>query len=329
MRKGVYAGVGILIGLIYYMFSIINVPLSENVRSSSADFNLINKNYSDSLSSVRGGVESTIFDNGSYQLMDNEYDSYVGGVVKYGKPNPMFYYMDPNESSDDSKEKKVEKVSIAKQDNSKDEDENEEEKDSPDKKLDDKKEKRDNSEYNQGGKEKLPASIKNTLKNETAKGFNLETGLNEDVNISLQLFDFGENAVLPIDEKYYNITSNFGERTDPFNGNKAIHTGLDIADSDVDGANVYSVTNGIVELVDNGDSGYGKHIIVNHGSYKTLYSHLSSIEVDKGDLINTGHVIGKVGNTGRSTGPHLHFEVRIGDVAVDPLLFIKRLELTK
>lgn len=100
------------------------------------------------------------------------------------------------------------------------------------------------------------------------------------------------------------------------------HTGLDIGNST--GQPIYAAENGKVEAAGWNNSGYGYYIIINHGGgLKTLYAHLSRIHIKNGQNIQRGQVIGDIGSTGRSTGPHLHFEVRINNARVNPLGYIK------
>jgi murein DD-endopeptidase MepM/ murein hydrolase activator NlpD len=115
-------------------------------------------------------------------------------------------------------------------------------------------------------------------------------------------------------------SSGFGNRKDPFTGGRAFHSGLDFAA--VTGTNVFSAGEGVVSFV--GDrSGYGKVVEVTHGNgLVTRYAHLSAQLAHKGQSVSTGTPIAKVGSTGRSTGPHLHFEVRRGDNALDPKPFL-------
>ncbi len=115
------------------------------------------------------------------------------------------------------------------------------------------------------------------------------------------------------------VTSRFGWRTHPLTGTRRFHSGVDIG-APMGAPVVASVTGTIVSAGWNG--GYGKAIVIQHGTQQTLYGHLSEISVQAGQSIDQGTVIGLVGSTGNSTGPHLHFEERIstdkGWVAVDP-----------
>ena len=117
------------------------------------------------------------------------------------------------------------------------------------------------------------------------------------------------------------ITDGFGERLDPFSGEGAFHTGVDVA-SDY-GAPVHSTADGIVTMA--GDhSGYGRLVVVDHGfGITTWYAHLSSISAVSGTRIKRGEVVGYTGISGRSTGPHVHYEVRINNAPVNPWRFMK------
>ncbi|MGA7804073.1 M23 family metallopeptidase, partial [Bradyrhizobium sp.] len=117
------------------------------------------------------------------------------------------------------------------------------------------------------------------------------------------------------------FTSGFGVRTDPFLGRPAMHTGLDFRAQI--GDPVRATANG--KVVSAGWSGgYGRMVEIDHGNgLATRYGHLSEINVKVGDVIKIGQVIGEVGSTGRSTGPHLHYETRIDGEAVDPQKFLR------
>ncbi len=117
-----------------------------------------------------------------------------------------------------------------------------------------------------------------------------------------------------------NTTSNFGTRTDPFLKRAAFHSGMDF--SATSGSPVLAAANGTVVFAGS-NGGYGNMIEIDHGNgLKTRYAHLSRILVSKGDTIDGGERIGLVGSTGRSTGPHLHFEVRRDGNAINPASFI-------
>jgi murein DD-endopeptidase MepM/ murein hydrolase activator NlpD len=117
------------------------------------------------------------------------------------------------------------------------------------------------------------------------------------------------------------FTSGFGVRSDPFLGRPAMHTGLDFRASS--GDPVRATANG--KVVSSGwAGGYGRMVEIDHGNgLSTRYGHLSEIHVRVGDSIKIGQVVGAVGSTGRSTGPHLHYETRIDGDAVDPQKFLR------
>ncbi len=117
------------------------------------------------------------------------------------------------------------------------------------------------------------------------------------------------------------LTSTFGYRTDPFFGRPALHSGVDLREEH--GAPVKATAAGTVSVA-GPQGGYGNLVEIDHGGgISTRYGHLSAIDVAPGQQIAPGAVIGRVGSTGRSTGPHLHYEVRIDGEAVDPSRFLK------
>lgn len=117
------------------------------------------------------------------------------------------------------------------------------------------------------------------------------------------------------------VTGSFGERIDPFNGEGAFHTGVDIAA--IVGQPVVAPADGVVDFA-NFMGGYGRAIILEHGhGIITRYGHLSGFAVTPGQHVRRGDVIGFVGLSGRSTGPHLHYEVRINDTPVNPYKYLR------
>jgi murein DD-endopeptidase MepM/ murein hydrolase activator NlpD len=113
--------------------------------------------------------------------------------------------------------------------------------------------------------------------------------------------------------------SRYGLRRDPFTGAQRFHHGLDFGAPT--GTPVSTVADGVV--VRAGDAGgYGLLVVVDHGGVQTFYAHLSHIEVVVGQSVGRGELVGLVGSTGRSTGPHLHFEVRLDGVSTDPLRWL-------
>jgi murein DD-endopeptidase MepM/ murein hydrolase activator NlpD len=116
------------------------------------------------------------------------------------------------------------------------------------------------------------------------------------------------------------LMGGFGERTDPFSGEGAMHTGVDI--SAPTGTPVRTTADGIVTFA-GWSSGYGQLVVVDHGGgYETYYAHLSRFAVVDGQDVRRGEQIGAVGSTGRVTAPHLHYEVRIGGAPVNPHTYL-------
>jgi murein DD-endopeptidase MepM/ murein hydrolase activator NlpD len=117
------------------------------------------------------------------------------------------------------------------------------------------------------------------------------------------------------------VTSSFGEREDPFNGEGAFHAGIDI--SAAFGEPIHATADGFVEMAER-TSGYGREVVIDHGhGIKTLYGHMSGFAVTAGDQVRRGQVIGYVGLSGRSTGPHVHYEVRIQNIPVNPHKYLR------
>jgi murein DD-endopeptidase MepM/ murein hydrolase activator NlpD len=118
------------------------------------------------------------------------------------------------------------------------------------------------------------------------------------------------------------MSSRYGKRTDPFNGRLAWHAGVDFAGKQ--GSDVIAVASGIVTWASN-RYGYGKLVEINHGNgYKTRYAHGAEIKVKLGDVVRKGDVVAAMGSSGRSTGPHVHFEVYKNGRTVDPAAYLHR-----
>ena len=116
------------------------------------------------------------------------------------------------------------------------------------------------------------------------------------------------------------MASGYGYRTDPFTKKRRFHYGMDF--SARKGTPIYATGNGVVKRADNRSSGYGKHIRIDHGfGYVSLYAHLSKYNVRRGQRVKRGDIIGYVGNTGRSVGPHLHYEIFKDKKKINPLNF--------
>jgi murein DD-endopeptidase MepM/ murein hydrolase activator NlpD len=116
------------------------------------------------------------------------------------------------------------------------------------------------------------------------------------------------------------VTSDFGTRIDPYTAERKMHQGMDIATPH--GQTVYTPSDGTVVFLGS-EGGYGKVLVIDHGyGVKTRYGHLSEITVHLGDRVKRGDKVAQVGNTGRSTGPHLHYEVRVNGIPENPRKFI-------
>jgi murein DD-endopeptidase MepM/ murein hydrolase activator NlpD len=128
-------------------------------------------------------------------------------------------------------------------------------------------------------------------------------------------------AIQPVrNENLKRLASGFGYRTDPFTKARKMHEGMDF--SAKIGTPIYATGDGIVSKADNTVSGFGNHVVIRHGyGYETLYGHLSKYNCRAGQRVKRGDIIGYVGSTGRSEGPHLHYEVHKDGKVVNPLNF--------
>jgi murein DD-endopeptidase MepM/ murein hydrolase activator NlpD len=128
-------------------------------------------------------------------------------------------------------------------------------------------------------------------------------------------------SIQPVSNKdLKRLASGFGWRIDPVYRTPRMHWGLDF--SAPVGTDVYATGDGVVEEIEDIAWGYGKNIVINHGfGYKTRYVHLSAFKVKVGQKVTRGQVIGLVGNTGKSTGAHLHYEVEKNGVKVNPMSY--------
>jgi len=126
-------------------------------------------------------------------------------------------------------------------------------------------------------------------------------------------------AIQPVSNKNLSrLASGYGYRIDPIYKTSKMHSGLDFAAPR--GTEIYATGDAEVVDVNRSHRGYGNYIILEHGfGYETMYAHLSAIKVKRGEQVNRGEVIGEMGNTGKSTGTHLHYEVHKDDKKVDPI----------
>jgi len=128
-------------------------------------------------------------------------------------------------------------------------------------------------------------------------------------------------AIQPVSNKDLSrIASGFGYRIDPVYKTVKFHAGLDF--SAPQGTPIYATADGVVKVAGLSDGGYGNHVVIDHGyGYETLYGHMLRIKAKRNQRVKRGEVIGYVGNTGKSTGPHCHYEVRKNGQKLDPVYY--------
>jgi murein DD-endopeptidase MepM/ murein hydrolase activator NlpD len=128
-------------------------------------------------------------------------------------------------------------------------------------------------------------------------------------------------AIQPVSNKDLNrIASGFGYRIDPVYKTIKLHAGLDFAAPQ--GTPIYATADGAIKVAGFSDGGYGNHVVINHGyGYETVYGHMVRIKARGGQRVKRGEIIGYVGSTGKSTGPHCHYEVRKNGQKLDPVYF--------
>ncbi len=128
-------------------------------------------------------------------------------------------------------------------------------------------------------------------------------------------------AIQPVkNENLKRMASGFGYRSDPFTKIRKMHKGMDFTAAT--GTPIYATGDGIIERADAAASGYGNHVVIKHGfGYESLYAHMSKYNCGPGQKVKRGDIIGYVGSTGRSQGPHCHYEVHKDGAVVNPLNF--------
>lgn len=169
------------------------------------------------------------------------------------------------------------------------------------------------------------------MKNWYQQNINVDTDINQVLNSSNQQSGAGG----PLDTGSFNvdlssgfampvsgvISSGYGYRIDPFTKNTAMHNGIDIAAES--GSKITASLSGRVVMAQKGDAAYGNYIILDHNGFQTLYGHCDSLKVKEGEVVKRGQTIALCGSSGRSTGPHLHFEIRVKDKIIDPTPFLR------
>jgi murein DD-endopeptidase MepM/ murein hydrolase activator NlpD len=169
----------------------------------------------------------------------------------------------------------------------------------------------------------LSGSIARTLNNITMriayedKSYNEIEGFVKNKEVMLA----ATPAIQPVSNKDLSrIASGFGHRIDPVYKTVKMHAGLDFAAPQ--GTPIYATANGTITVAGNTGNGYGNHVVINHGyGYETLYGHMVKVKCSPGQHIKRGEIIGYVGSTGKSTGPHCHYEVHKNGKPLDPVYF--------
>jgi murein DD-endopeptidase MepM/ murein hydrolase activator NlpD len=128
-------------------------------------------------------------------------------------------------------------------------------------------------------------------------------------------------AIQPVSNKNLSrVASGFGYRIDPLYKDYRLHAGLDFTAPS--GTPIYATADGVVQIAGFNTDGYGNKVVINHGfGYQTLYGHMARVKAKAGQSVKRGEVIGYIGNTGKSTGPHCHYEVIKRGMKVDPVYY--------
>lgn len=311
-RQISYGVMGVLLGVIVYTALSVNIPTKLYTPSTTHkedDYGLNTPSVpgespDNSLDKDYTGDVTPLFKFGTYHLTQADFNHYeLTEVVKYGKGDPTFYYTKKVISNVDNKKadtltETTSKTDTAKTDTAKE--------------MSLKKE--DMKENNSGG------SL-------ITEGFDIKSrqAIMTDVGPLASILE--TEAIMPLDKEYLTISSPYGRRTDPFTNQDAYHTGTDFSATNIEGANVYAIMSGIVveSVASSETTGLGNHIIIDHNGYQSIYGHLKEAPLfKKGDSVKQGDIIGLVGSTGRSTGPHLHLEIVLDDLRFDPMLFLTK-----
>lgn len=269
------------------------------------------ENPDNSLDENYTGDVVPLFKFGTYHLTQADFDHYeLIEVVKYGKVNPTFYYVRKTVSNVDNKETDT----IIEKDNKGTEQTETTSTEAPPK--------TDTVKEISLGKDNMKGD--NSGGSLIAEGIDIKAKQVVMADVGPLASILKTEAIMPLDKEHLTISSHYGKRTDPFTDQEAYHSGTDFSTSNIQGANVYAVMSGVVvEAVASLEkTGLGNHIIIDHNGYQSIYGHLKDAPLlKKGDSVKQGDIIGLVGNTGRSTGPHLHLEIALDDLRFDPMLF--------
>ena len=291
-----YGLAGLAIGIIVYVMLVSNIPSAVEARSSliefvtqkeepTSEYVLDDENYN--------GEVVPFLKYGGYRVSPAQFIQYEKNeTVRFGKVNPTFYYVKEILSQVEDGEEPESELSGQPSDSS-------------------------------GGNSNNKNN--NATGGNVIEGFNIHDRQVETGDVTHIRKAFIEQAQLPLDINFLNISSKFGIRTDPITKQRAYHVGVDFATKDIEGAYIYSALAGeVVEVDENhGTEGLGNYIVIDHGDFQTLYAHMKDGPIHKkGDKVGKGEILGVVGSTGRSTGPHLHFEVGIGGLKFDGIEFL-------
>lgn len=330
LRQIGYGAAGLTIGVIAYLLLSASAPTVNQVRSTLPEFASAGQSsgyedefgyedelgYEDEFWNDEGFDEDVVVNEeytgdvvplhpfGSYRVTRTEFDEYERNeTVRYGKVNPTFFFNKSSVSQEETEkeEELMQQAPLVENNNASE----------------------DNTDDNA---DNAPISLDIGGRGENViTGFNIHTTKTEEYNVANIREQFAKHAVLPVDAEYFNISSTYGIRVDPFTKGRAFHAGVDFSKTGISGSNIYAVMGGkITEAVaSTSKEGLGNYVVIDHGEFHTVYAHMTdgpTLEVD--DVVQAGDIVGTVGSTGRSTGPHLHFEVGVGGVKFDGLEFL-------
>ena len=322
LRQIGYGAAGLTIGLIAYLLLSAGAPTANEARSMVSEFTTANHDSEFGYEDVVVDEEYTgdvvpLHPFGSYRVTRAEFDEYARNeTVRYGKVNPTFFFnKEPAQIQGVNKEQErepIQQAPLVEVENS-----------NVDITVENDKASEDNTAIKA---DSASISLDSGGRGENViTGFNIHTTKTEEYNVTNIREQFAKHAVLPVDAEYFNISSTYGIRIDPFTKGRAFHAGVDFSKAGISGSNIYAVMGGKITKADSNPSkeGLGNHVVIDHGKFHTLYAHMTdgpTLEV--GDVVQSGDIVGTVGSTGRSTGPHLHFEVGVGGVKFDGLEFL-------